>query len=290
MSLCEDDNINNTLIGTFSRLLQCDPYKLGDHIYQQYNREKILKFMRARKVRFSYKHQDTIHSFDGLSVFSTKKQFAYNGLYGVTVQQHFYARHGLHLSHIHLPCAIIHGYSGRKDFYPLEVLSLVSFTEEMDAHRKVKERQEEEEENELVEAMDSFSPYTAEQKFSSARWSYDVRSDTESRLMKQQQQQQQQQQNHQPTRERGHNPGVIGGGGEGGKRKVNDEFVANNNNAAGNKEVRSFYTPSLSCTLSGCGCATTLASPPIPSLLDLPFLGGVNASWDSPLCKSHNNY
>lgn len=158
MTCCED----NTLIGTFSKLLQCDPFKLGDRIYTQFDRETILHFMKGRKVRINYRRKYINYSFNGLSFFSAKKQHAYNGLYGITVQQHYYARHRIHLSHIHLPCAMIFNQSGRKDFFPLELLTLVPTHEEKEeerrvhqsiknskAHENVEEKEEREEEAEV---------------------------------------------------------------------------------------------------------------------------------------------
>ncbi|KAH7680218.1 hypothetical protein AAVH_41411 [Aphelenchoides avenae] len=50
---------------------------------------------------------------------------AYGGFMNVKVTQHYYIRHRLKLDHPDLPCVAEYGPSGRRSYYPFEVLSVL---------------------------------------------------------------------------------------------------------------------------------------------------------------------
>lgn len=50
---------------------------------------------------------------------------AYRGFMCITVRQHYYARHRIHLRYPLLPCVCVYGGNGHESYFPMEVLRIV---------------------------------------------------------------------------------------------------------------------------------------------------------------------
>ncbi|KAH7716845.1 hypothetical protein AAVH_15732 [Aphelenchoides avenae] len=64
-------------------------------------------------------------SFGGFTTTCARHTPAYGGKLGISVEQHFFAKHRRALEHPHLPCVIEHGGRGHRNFYPLETVEVV---------------------------------------------------------------------------------------------------------------------------------------------------------------------
>jgi hypothetical protein len=182
--------------------------------------------MKGKKVRITYKTTNSTRTFNGLAMFAAKKQHAYNGLYGVTIQQHYYSRHDMHLSHAHLPCVILYGPSGRKDYFPLELVRLVTNDDQGEEEEEEEERvggggigktqnyrskktesaNKEEESFKTIPPLSAFAPHAFE-FVNSNIWRYDVGS-TDDEKSKQLQKQKETPQRVLQIQERHLHPGI----------------------------------------------------------------------------------
>lgn len=66
------------------------------------------------------------HSLAG----SASKLYAYQGFLGITVQQHYYARHRIYIKHPSLPCIVQVVGLGHEEYFPLELIRVTKPSEE----------------------------------------------------------------------------------------------------------------------------------------------------------------
>lgn len=115
------------LITVLCRLFKCKPGRLRGILGDPLNRKKAEKHLRKSTLY-------TTHLKDGrnfkvrfgmLTRKSSHRLMAYNGFLQITVRQHMYARHRLNLRWPDLPCICMFGPKRHRDYFPLEVLSVV---------------------------------------------------------------------------------------------------------------------------------------------------------------------
>ena len=116
------------LLKVVAKLLDCDIDDIAEHLYFPSNRERLEAILKGVWVQTNYanrKGSRHLFRFAGLSIQDAKHLKAYKGYLGITVTQHFYARHRIRLRHHNLPCVIEYDCYGNANYYPLELLELV---------------------------------------------------------------------------------------------------------------------------------------------------------------------
>lgn len=115
------------LIDEFCKYFACEIKDLQKILSSSENRAKVeLKFNNVW-LRTTYKNRNGIkHRFKygGLSTQDVRHTKAYNNFLGVTVLQHFYARHRIYVHHHNLPCVLENTLQGDTHYYPLELLEV----------------------------------------------------------------------------------------------------------------------------------------------------------------------
>ena len=116
------------LITEFCKYFNCEINELKNFLANPINREKLNSRFRGVWLRTTYKNrknQKHLFRYNGLSIQDAKHTKAYNNFLGVTVLQHFYARHRVYIYHHELPCVIEYTPHSGASYYPLEYLEIV---------------------------------------------------------------------------------------------------------------------------------------------------------------------
>ena len=116
------------LLQFICKLLECEIDDIAEYLFFPFNREKVDSLLKGLWLQTNYKNRQGskhLFRFSGLSIQDAKHLKAYKGFLGITVAQHFYARHRIRLLHYDLPCAIEYTCHGDAHYYPLELLEVV---------------------------------------------------------------------------------------------------------------------------------------------------------------------
>ena len=116
------------LLKVIAKLLDCDIDDIAEQLFFPSNRERLESVLRGIWLQTSYRNRQGskyLLRFSGLSIQDAKHLKAYKGYLGITVTQHFYARHRIRLRHHNLPCVIEYDCYGNANYYPLELLELI---------------------------------------------------------------------------------------------------------------------------------------------------------------------
>lgn len=116
------------LINILCALFDCSVDELSEKLSCPFNREEADSTLRGLWVQTKYKNRrGSKHLFRiaGLSIQDSKHLKAYKGFLGITVVQHFYARHRIRIRHFNLPCVIENTCYGDFHYYPIELLEIV---------------------------------------------------------------------------------------------------------------------------------------------------------------------
>ena len=130
------------LIHEFCKFFNCEIKDLPIYLFCPQNRSKIVEKYRGVLFRTTYKNRKRIQhvfQFSGLSLQDAKHCKAYNNFLGVSVLQHFYARHRIYVKNHNLPCVIETTPQGDMKFYPLELLELYD-DEDMEKQNEIKKK------------------------------------------------------------------------------------------------------------------------------------------------------
>jgi hypothetical protein len=114
------DNLVEVLCDYFRMCPKCLGMHVGGFRYWL-DATTLLRNLKLRTTHLAY-NKDV--KFAELDVRGSSNIPAYNGHLGVTVRQHYFARHRIELRHPHLPCVAVTGANGQKEFFPLEVLKV----------------------------------------------------------------------------------------------------------------------------------------------------------------------
>jgi hypothetical protein len=120
-----------TLIDYLCAQFRCKPKRLREILNHPMLANKVAQLLRGKVCRTLHLREGNNRSFKfgDLSSLGADKMVAYEGYCdGLTVKQHFYARHRIRLLYPLLPCAINYHANGpgHNSYYPLEVLTLCS--------------------------------------------------------------------------------------------------------------------------------------------------------------------
>ena len=116
------------LLDVISKILDHDVDDIAEYLFFPHNRERLESILKGLRIQTTYKNRKGfrhIFYFSGLSIQDAKHLKAYKGYLGITVTQHYYARHRIRIRHHNLPCAIEYDNHGNASYYPLELLELV---------------------------------------------------------------------------------------------------------------------------------------------------------------------
>ena len=116
------------LLKVIAKLLECDVDDIAEQLFFPSNRERLDAILKGIWLQTCIRNRQGskhLFRFSGLSIQDAKHLKAYKGYLGITVTQHFYARHRIRLRHHNLPCVIEYDCYGNANYYPLELLELV---------------------------------------------------------------------------------------------------------------------------------------------------------------------
>lgn len=119
--------MSRKLIHEFCKFFKCEIKDLQKYLFCPFNRRKLIEKYRNILVRTTYKNRNgTRHVFRlaGLSLQDAKHCKAYNSFLGVTVLQHFYARHRIFVKNHNLPCVLELTPQQDTKYYPIELLEV----------------------------------------------------------------------------------------------------------------------------------------------------------------------
>ena len=116
------------LLDVISKIIDHDIDDIAGYLFFPHNRERLESILKGLRIQTTYKNRKEsrhIFYFSGLSIQDAKHLKAYKGYLGITVTQHYYARHRIRIQHHNLPYAIEYDNHGNASYYPLELLELV---------------------------------------------------------------------------------------------------------------------------------------------------------------------
>lgn len=114
-----------SVLESLATLFKCTPNQLGDRLAQRYNRKLAKEFLVGKHFHRLYKPSERGNRrIKSLTIEDARHLHAFNGLYGITIQQYFFTVYRIHLRHPHLPCVVVKSRSGRLAFFPLELINL----------------------------------------------------------------------------------------------------------------------------------------------------------------------
>ena len=114
-------------IAELCEFFKCEIKDLKKFLFCPFNRAKLCKKYRNTLLRTTYRNRCKNHHifrFAGLSLQDTKHCKAYNSFLGVSVLQHFYARHRILVKNFNLPCVLEITPQGDSKYYPIELLEI----------------------------------------------------------------------------------------------------------------------------------------------------------------------
>lgn len=98
--------------------------------FRHWDRKEVTDLLVGETLRTLHlKDHNRTFYFGGLSRRCARHQMAFNGKLGITVEQHYFSRHKRDLDFAFLPCVIEYGGGDRRNFYPLEVVTLESLAD-----------------------------------------------------------------------------------------------------------------------------------------------------------------
>jgi len=109
----------------------CNRFGCCDHILHQVldtdeGRELLEVFLRNFTLATTHLgRRNFIVKCDRLTKDGAQDLKAYRGFMGITVRQHYYARHRIHLRYPLLPCVCVYGGNDHESYFPMEVLCIV---------------------------------------------------------------------------------------------------------------------------------------------------------------------
>jgi hypothetical protein len=117
-----------SILQEIADLLECRVNQISEKITHPDAREKVKNLLLGRYFNPTYQRENRVMvRCDDLSLGDATRTHAYEGLYNITVQQHFYVKKRIHLMYPRLP--LIEMKVGRNKassiYYPMELLSAV---------------------------------------------------------------------------------------------------------------------------------------------------------------------
>lgn len=117
-----------SIVYEIADLLGCKVNQLAERITHPDAREKVKSFLVGRNFFTTYQRgRSPKVRCDDLSKEDAVNTLAYNGLYHITVQQHYFAKRRIHLMYPRLPLVVMRtGPSRQPMYFPMELLSSTS--------------------------------------------------------------------------------------------------------------------------------------------------------------------
>lgn len=113
------------LLSNISKFLNCDVSELSEKLKDNKVRRDVEKFLQKECIQTNY-HKDSereVYVAELTKNLNAYNAYAYNGKKGITVDQHYYAKHRIDLKFPMLPL-VIQRINGHRSFYPLELLEI----------------------------------------------------------------------------------------------------------------------------------------------------------------------
>lgn len=124
----DDQPVCKPLVTWLCDRLHCTPAELGERLTNPQRRREIIEVLRDSYLLTTHLKPEwrniRVICHD-LTRRGARFLPAYGGFMGVKVDQHYYIRHRIKLDHVDLPCVAEQGPSGRRSYFPLEVLSIL---------------------------------------------------------------------------------------------------------------------------------------------------------------------